>query len=98
MTVSIVRPIAVLSINYPEGPIADAIEAEVQQFLPPVSGLDGALTESERLEAYARAIHEERSEFIAMYGDAFGWEKRSVPREPARQSVDRFIGAVVSAE
>lgn len=98
MTASIVRPIAVLSIDYPEGPIADAIEAEVQQSLPPVSGLEGARTENERLEAYARAIDAQRDEFIAMYGDAFGWEKRRVPREPVQQSISRFIDSVVSAE
>jgi len=98
MTASIVRPIAVLSINYPEGPTADAIEAEVQQSLPPLNGLDGARTENERLEIYARAIDVQRDEFIAMYGDAFGWEKRRAPREAGHQSFGRFLDSVVSAE
>lgn len=98
MTASIVRPIAVPSINYPEGPTADAIEAKVQQSLPPLNGLDDARTESERLEIYARVIDEQRDEFIGMYGDAFGWEKRSVPREPGKQLIDRFFVSVVSAK
>lgn len=98
MTASIVRPIAVLSINYPEGPTADAIEAEVQQSLPPLSGLEDVRTESERLEVYARVIDEQRDEFIGMYGDAFGWEKRTGTREVVKQTFGRFLNSVVSAE
>lgn len=98
MTASIVRPVVVLSINYPEGPIAEALEAQVQQTLPPLSGLDQAQTEGDRLAVYARAIDAERDEFIAMYGDAFGWEKRSAPRDENKETFGHFLGSVVSAE
>lgn len=98
MTASIVCPVAVLSIDYPEGPFADALEAEVLRTLPQLSGLEGAQTEGERMEVYARAIDEQRDEFIAMYGDPFGWEKRAVPREPSMDNFGRFLGAAVGAE
>lgn len=98
MSASFVRLAAALPIDYPEGPIADALEAEVQRSLPQLSGLEGAQNEGERMEIYARAIDEQRDEFIAMYGDAFGWEKRAVPREPSTQNFGRFLNAVVGAQ
>lgn len=98
MTVTIVRPVPLSSIDYPEGPLADRLEAEARRSLPHVSELDEARTEEERMLAYARVIEEQRDDFIGMYGDAFGWEKRSVPREPSVPALGRFVAAAVNAE
>ena len=98
MTVTIVRPIPLSSIDYPEGPLADRLEVEARRSLPQVRGLDEAQTEEERMQAYAQVIEEQRDDFIGMYGDAFGWEKRSVPREPSVPALNRFVAAVVNAE
>lgn len=100
MTVSIVRQVALppIDVDYPEGPLADRLEEEARRSLPHVRGLDEARTEDERMQAYALAIEEQRDDFIDMYGDAFGWEKRRVPREPGAQRVARIAGAVVNAE
>jgi len=91
MTASIVRPIAVLSIDYPEGPIADAIEAEVQQSLPPVSGLEGARTENERSEAYSRAIDAQR-DATAVTWAMFGPRPFALKLMGLFFSMDRMIG------
>jgi hypothetical protein len=98
MTVTIVRPVPLSSIDYPEGPLADRLEAEARRALPQVCGLDEAQTEGERMQAYAQVIEEQRDDFIGMYGDAFGWEKRSVPREASVPALGRYATAVVNAE
>lgn len=100
MTVSLVRQVALppIDIDYPEGPLADRLEEEARRSLPHVRGLDEARTEGERMQAYAQAIEEQRDDFIDMYGDAFGWEKRSVPREQGAQKIGRFVDAFVNAE
>lgn len=100
MTVSIVRQVALpsIDIDYPEGPLADRLEAEARRSLPHVRGLDEAQTEAERMQVYAQVIEEQRDDFIGMYGDAFGWEKRSVPREPAVPKIGRFVDAIINAE
>jgi len=98
MTVTIVRPVPLSSIDYPEGPLADRLEAEARRALPQVRGLDDAQTEGERMQAYAQVIEEQRDDFIGMYGDAFGWEKRSVPREASVPALGRYVAAVVNAE
>jgi hypothetical protein len=72
-----------LHIDYPDGVIADELEAKIAADLPALPGLDQAGTQQERLAVYAAAIEEQREDFVDRYGDAFGWEKRSEPREPA---------------
>jgi hypothetical protein len=67
--------------SYPEGPLADAIEAALQAKLPAIAGMDEAHSAEERLACYQREIACQRSSFVELYGDAFGWEKRSAPRE-----------------
>jgi hypothetical protein len=77
---SAIRPVGVLEVNYPEGPLADALEAQIETSLPPIAGLDSAASQGERLKIYEAEIRQQREEFTAMYGDPFGWEKRSEPR------------------
>lgn len=66
---------------YPDGPLADAIEAALQAKLPVIAGLDEAHSLEERVACYQREIDGQRSSFVDLYGDAFGWEKRTAPRE-----------------
>lgn len=70
-----------LHIDYPDGLAADELEAKIAADLPALPGLDEAGSQQERLDVYATAIHEQREEFVDLYGDAFGWEKRTEPRE-----------------
>jgi len=77
------RVVPVFDIDYPEGPLADALEAEVERKLPPLPGLTQAATQDERLAIYAAAIEAQRADFVDMYGCPFGWEKRSEPRDAA---------------
>ena len=69
--------------SFPESPLADAIEADLQRTLPTISGMDEAFTPAERLACYQREVDFQRSSFVEVYGDPFGWEKRAVPREDA---------------
>lgn len=64
--------IATLNVNYPEGPLSDALEALVQQSLPRLPGLEEATSVAERLAVYSKAIKAQREKFIALHGDAFG--------------------------
>lgn len=66
---------------YPEGPLADAIEAALQAKLPAITGMDEAHSLEERVACYQRQIDSQRTSFVELYGDAFGWEKRSATRE-----------------
>lgn len=80
MTALTVSPVA-CSIDYPDGPMADALEAQISQSLPAVEGLSEAETQAERMMAYDCAIRKQFKEFVDLYGDPFGWEKRQVTRE-----------------
>jgi hypothetical protein len=77
--------------------MADALEAQARNSLPPVEGLDQATTDSERMRVYEQLIRQQRDEFVAMYGDPFGWEKRSTPREESPQTTGNFADYVVGA-
>lgn len=66
---------------FPESALADAIDQDIQRGLPAVPGLDEAHTAEERAAVFARAIETQRAEFVSLYGEAFGWERRSEPRD-----------------
>jgi hypothetical protein len=78
---SVHRVVPVSNIDYPDGPLADALEAEVAATLPPLAGLQEASTLEQRMAIYAKAIEAQREAFIETHGCQFGWEKRSAPRE-----------------
>lgn len=67
----------------PDGPLADAIEAALQNSLPAIHGMDEAHTPEERLACYQRETDFQRASFVELYGEPFGWERRASPREDA---------------
>lgn len=70
-----------LSADYPDGPSADAIEAQVQQSLPPLAGLTDAHSLDERLAVYAQEIAQQREVFMSIHGhDALGQEAKELPQ------------------
>jgi hypothetical protein len=79
MSVSRVVPVA--TIDYPEGPMADALEAEVQRTLPPLPGFDPQASQEQRVAVYESLIAQQRADFIEMYGCPLGWEKRNASRD-----------------
>lgn len=90
--------VAVTDINYPDGPLADALEAQIEQCLPDLPGLEDATTPEERLAVYARAIGEQRAGFVAVYGDAFGTEKRGEARDGPRGVAIQSARSVIRAD
>lgn len=60
------------SFEYPEGPLADALEAEVARTLPLIPGLEAAVTHDERMAVYARTIRVQMAQFVAAHGGPFG--------------------------
>lgn len=64
-----------LPADYPEGPSAEAIEAQVQQSLPPLAGLADARSLDERVAVYGRELSQQRAAFMGIHGhDALGCE------------------------
>lgn len=96
MTAPIVHPVA-LPTDYPDGPLADEIEAQVQRSLAPIHGMHPEMTEAERLQVYEQTISQQRDEFIELYGDPFGWEKRRVPREASTLQNEFYADHAVGA-
>lgn len=83
MTAPIVLRVAVPHIRSypPDGPLADALEEKARRDLPLVDGLEQAQTHDERMQVYSQVIQKQRAEFVALYGDPFGLETRSVAHE-----------------
>lgn len=76
------------SLDYPDGPIADALEAQIERTLPPLAGIASAECQSDRLAVYAQAIKVQMSEFVAMHGDPFG---RVRPLQVARKAENQTL-------
>lgn len=47
------------------------IEKMIASTLPPVSGMVGGLSDEEKAKVFAAAVHQQREDFIAKFGDAF---------------------------
>jgi hypothetical protein len=73
-------PVPVLDIDYPEGPMADEIEARIAATLPAIPGLDETQTLAERVNIYQALAQEQRTGFIETYGNEIGAERRAEPR------------------
>jgi hypothetical protein len=67
--------------SYPEGVLADALEAQIAKTLPEVEGLDQAMSQADRISVMGMAVAKQRVAFIETYGDPFGCERRSEVRE-----------------
>lgn len=78
MDFPLVMPVG--SFAYPEGPIADALEAQIAATLPEIAGLEDAPSGAARAKVYASVIDQQRHDFVEQYGEAFGWERRSKDR------------------
>ncbi len=57
--------------NHLEGAISIEIEKMIASTLPPVPGMVRGLSEEEREKVFAKAIHQQRENFIKNNGDAF---------------------------
>lgn len=80
-TSHLVLPIG--SFEYPEGPMSEAIEAQIARTLPPLAGLDAATTLTERVKVYEQAIEVQLAEFVALHGNPFGQEQAIATRSKA---------------
>lgn len=58
--------------EYPDGPLADALEEEVARSLPHIPGLEASSTQEERMGVYARTIEAQMAQFVAAHGGPFG--------------------------
>ncbi|ART61520.1 hypothetical protein CBP36_21380 (plasmid) [Acidovorax carolinensis] len=58
----------VLSANYPDGLLADALEEQVQGSLPPLEGLVDADCAAVRLSVFEQEVARQRNDFIAAHG------------------------------
>lgn len=96
---SIVAPFNVSEIvfSYPDGAVADAIEAQVARSLPEVSGLELAQTPAQRAAVFQETIERQRAAFVDLHGDAFGYERRTEDRKAATAKFEPAL-AVFGAE
>lgn len=66
------------SLDLPDGPEGEAIEAQVRSNLPVLDGVEAAQSEEERNLAYASIIAKQRAAFVQFHGDAYGLETKKV--------------------